>query len=145
MFPETLTTRQATQHGCLPRLLGDGDKRNGNSVVRKKIFCTGHRLEQPRQNKNLLYRHDKPNEPTKKGPLSFVLFESTLNFNSEQGPPLSSISGGPSCHSLVKTISGFPLVQFRELEANTYSRVQGRTFQSDNWNDFLHQKMFARG
>ncbi len=24
----------------------------------------------------LLYRHDKPNEPTKKGPLSFVLFES---------------------------------------------------------------------
>jgi hypothetical protein len=23
-----------------------------------------------------LYRHDKPNEPTKKGPLSFVLFKS---------------------------------------------------------------------
>jgi hypothetical protein len=28
--------------------------------------------------KNLLYWHDKPNEPTKKGPLSFVLFEVAL-------------------------------------------------------------------
>jgi hypothetical protein len=33
-------------------------------------------LEQPRLNKNLLYRHGKPNEPTKEGTLSFVLFES---------------------------------------------------------------------
>ncbi len=36
------------------------------------------RLEQPRQNKNRLYWHDNPNEPTKEGPLSFVLFESPL-------------------------------------------------------------------
>jgi hypothetical protein len=43
--------------------------------VRKKYFVQG-RLEHPRQNKNLFYRHDKPNEPTKKVPLSFVLFES---------------------------------------------------------------------
>ncbi len=28
------------------------------------------------QNKNLLYRHDKPNDPTKKEPISFVHFES---------------------------------------------------------------------
>ncbi len=39
---ETHTKRQATQHGCLPSLLGDGDK-----VIEilcgeeKKIFCTG--------------------------------------------------------------------------------------------------------
>jgi hypothetical protein len=25
-FPETHAKRQATQHGCLPSLLGDGDK-----------------------------------------------------------------------------------------------------------------------
>jgi hypothetical protein len=33
--------RQATQHGCLPSLLGDGGK--GNEIVygEGKIFCTG--------------------------------------------------------------------------------------------------------
>ncbi len=30
----------------------------------------------PRQDKTLLYQHDWPNEPTKEGPLSYVLFES---------------------------------------------------------------------
>jgi hypothetical protein len=40
----------------------------------KNSFLLG-RLEQPRQNKNLLYWHDKPNQATKEGPLSFVLFE----------------------------------------------------------------------
>jgi hypothetical protein len=55
-------------------LLGDGDK--GIVIVydEGKIIVLG-RLDQQRQNKNLLYRHDKPKEPTKKGPLSFVLFE----------------------------------------------------------------------
>ncbi len=33
-------------------------------------------IEQPRQNKNLVYRHEKPNEPTKEGPISHELFES---------------------------------------------------------------------
>jgi hypothetical protein len=53
------------------------------------------RLEQLRQNKNILYRHDKPNEPTKKGPLSFVLSESPFTSVSTftRGPPLSSLSG----------------------------------------------------
>ncbi len=31
--------------------------------------------KQPRQDKNLLYRHEKPIKPTKEKPLSFVLFE----------------------------------------------------------------------
>jgi hypothetical protein len=44
-------------------------------VRKKKYFVVG-RIQQPRQNKNLLYRHDKPNEPNKEGPLTFVLFES---------------------------------------------------------------------
>ncbi len=34
--PETNSKRQATQYGCLPSSLGDGDKRNRNSVR-----CTG--------------------------------------------------------------------------------------------------------
>jgi hypothetical protein len=42
--------------------------------MRKKYFVLD-RLEQPRQDKNLFYRHEKPNEPTKEGPLSFVLLE----------------------------------------------------------------------
>ncbi len=50
---------------------------------------------QPWHVKNLVHFHDKPNEPTKKGPLSFVLFES----------PFTSVStvsrGHPSLVSLV--------------------------------------------
>jgi hypothetical protein len=41
----------------------------------KKCFVLGQ-LEQPRQDKILLYRNDKPKGTTKEGPLSFVLFES---------------------------------------------------------------------
>jgi hypothetical protein len=55
-------------------LLGDGDKGIEKVYCEEKIFLLGQ-LEQPRQNKKLLYRHDKPNEPTKKVTLSFVLFE----------------------------------------------------------------------
>jgi hypothetical protein len=44
-------------------------------MVRKKYFVLGS-LEQPRKNKNLLNRHDKPNKATKEGPLLFVILES---------------------------------------------------------------------
>ena len=47
-------------------------------MVMKKIFFVLGRLEQPKQNENLLYRHDKPNELTKERPLSFELFESSF-------------------------------------------------------------------
>jgi hypothetical protein len=46
-----------------------------------------------------MYRHGEPNEPTKEGLLSFVLFEFLpihLSFNSQQGPPIS----GPALLSL---------------------------------------------
>jgi hypothetical protein len=62
-------------------------------TVRKNYFVLG-RLEQPRQNKNLLYRQDRPSEASKEGPLSFVLFESPFASVStvSQGPPLSIVS-----------------------------------------------------
>ncbi len=76
--PETHTKRQATQHGFLPSLLGDGDC---NSVRwGKKHFVLG-RLEQP---------------STKEWPLSFVgtlWVPIHLSFNSQQGSPLCSLSG----------------------------------------------------
>jgi hypothetical protein len=42
---------------------------------RNKYFVLGQ-LEQPRQDKKLLYQQDKPNEPIQEGPVSFVLVES---------------------------------------------------------------------
>jgi hypothetical protein len=58
----------------------------------KKYFALG-RLEQPMQDKNLLYQHDEPIEPTKEGPLALLKY------------PFASVStltrGHPSLVSLV--------------------------------------------
>jgi hypothetical protein len=68
-------------------LQGVGDK--GTEIVYSEekniLYCV----------EKSLYRHDKPNEPTKEGPLSFVLFESPsqLSVHRQQWPPLSGISG----------------------------------------------------
>ncbi len=48
-------------------------------MVRKKIFST--KPTRARLNKNLLYRHDKPNEPTKDRPLSFQSAGATLLYS----------------------------------------------------------------
>ncbi len=74
-MPETHTKRQATQHGCLSSLLGDGDKWTVIVYGEKKKICT-EPTGAAKAEKNLLYRHDKPNEPAKEGLLSFLLFES---------------------------------------------------------------------
>jgi hypothetical protein len=74
-----------------------GTKESKKRKVRKKYFLLG-RLEKPRQKKNLVYRHNKPNEPTKEGLLSFVLFESLLT-------SVSTVSRGHlSLVSLVPTL-----------------------------------------
>jgi hypothetical protein len=67
--PETHTKRQATQHGCLPSLLGGGNKEIEIVYGEEKIFST-RPIRAAKVNNNLLHRHDKPIEPTKKGPLS---------------------------------------------------------------------------
>ncbi len=59
----------------------------------KKYFVLG-RLEQPRQDKKLLFLHDKPNKQTKEGPLLFYSLSPLLpsSFISRHRPPLSSLS-----------------------------------------------------
>ncbi len=57
LSPETHTERHATQHGCLPSFLTMGT----NFVWWGKKDFVLDQLEQPRQNKNLVYRH-KPNQ-----------------------------------------------------------------------------------
>jgi hypothetical protein len=65
----------------------------------EKYFELG-RLGQPRRDTNLLYRHDKPNEPNKEGPLSFVVLSLKSPFTS-----VSTVSSAhPSLFSLVSTI-----------------------------------------
>ncbi len=65
--------RQATQHGYLPGLLGDGDKRIEILYGEEKNILYWADWSSQAQNKNPLYRHDKLNEPSKE-PLSFVFF-----------------------------------------------------------------------
>jgi hypothetical protein len=57
-----------------------------NSVWWGKSFFTGLTWA-AKQDKNLLYRHDMPNEPTKEGPLSLVLYESPFT-------PVSTVRKG---------------------------------------------------
>ncbi len=98
----------------MPSLLGDGDK--GIDIVygKEKIFCTGP-ARAAKAEKNILQLHDKPIEPTKEGPLSFVLFES----------PFISVStvsrGRPSLVSLIKTY-----LVIVEGEQGRVSRVRWR-------------------
>jgi hypothetical protein len=60
------------RHGCLPSLLGEGDKVIEKVYGEEKKYFVLGRLEQPWQNKNLLHRQA---QQTNQGPLSFVLFE----------------------------------------------------------------------
>jgi hypothetical protein len=54
----------------------DQQEEKKNTV--KKNYFVLNRLKQPWQAKNLLYRHDEPNNPTKEGLLSYVLLKSPL-------------------------------------------------------------------
>jgi hypothetical protein len=81
--------------------MGIGDKLIKIVFVEKKIFCTGPTgAPKAEPKKNLLYRQYKPNESTKEGPLSFVLFESPFT-------SVSTVSRGqphPSLDSLFRHV-----------------------------------------
>ncbi len=79
-MPETRI--QATQHDCLARLLGVGANKLKKCAVRKIIFCTKPtRATKARQESIVPARGA---QPTKEGPLSYVLQES----------PFASVSTG---------------------------------------------------
>ncbi len=64
------------------------------TTVRKKIFCTGPTRAAKAEDKSLV-QASQTIEPTKEGLLSFVvcsLSTLSLSFNSQQRPPLSSLS-----------------------------------------------------
>jgi hypothetical protein len=69
-----LRDRKPRTAACLACDLGDGSKLIEKCTARKKIFVLG-RLEQPRQDKNLLCRQEESNEPTKKGVKEPLLFK----------------------------------------------------------------------
>jgi hypothetical protein len=88
--PETNTKRQATQHDCLPSLLGGGHK--GIKIVREeKNSFTGPTRAAKAEQKSLVPA-PQAQEPNKEEPLSFVLFESPFT-------SVSTVSIGH--HSLV--------------------------------------------
>ncbi len=71
----------------------------------KKIFCTGL-TRAPRQDKNLLYRHEELKGPTKEGPLSFVLFKS----------PIASVSTVSKSHLILSSLSGGDCVPLYSMQ-----------------------------
>jgi hypothetical protein len=68
--------RPATLHDCL--IARRWGKMHWNSVWWEIFLFVLGRQEQPKQAENHLYRLDKPNEPAKDEPLSFLFFESHL-------------------------------------------------------------------
>jgi hypothetical protein len=60
----------------------------------EKIICS-RPTRAAKAGQNLMYKHDKPNEPTKESPLSFVLFRSPFT-------SVSTVSRGH--HSLVSLL-----------------------------------------
>jgi hypothetical protein len=72
MRPETHIRRTGgTARPPSQLAVDDGDKLSEIVYSEGKIFCTG-RLEQPRQDKNILYQPSEPNKPTKEDPLYFL-------------------------------------------------------------------------
>ncbi len=64
-----LTTRDTHIKRQVTSLLGDGDKWTEIVYVEENniLFCSGSLwfCAKPRKDKNLLYQHDEPNEPTR--------------------------------------------------------------------------------
>ncbi len=89
-------------------------------MVRKKILVLGW-LEQPRQGKNILYRHGKPNKPTNEEPLSFVLFESPFTSVStvSMGQPLSIVSLSKTSSYILLSPNGLKLYRVTFVDRMT--------------------------
>jgi hypothetical protein len=98
------TQRQATQHDCLPRLLGNGNYNKVKKCAMKKIiFCTRLTRTAKAGQKSIIPAR-QAQRTTKEGSLSFVLQES----------PFGSVSTVSSDHtSLVSLV--LPMLAEREV------------------------------
>ncbi len=88
--------RQATQHGCLPSLLGDGDiKRIKIMRGSKNIFCTGLTRVAKAEQKSLVPARHAQWTYQGRTPSTCTLWVPIFHhsFNSQQRPLLSSLSG----------------------------------------------------
>jgi hypothetical protein len=93
LSPEAHTKRQATQHGCLPGLLGDGDKRTKIAYGEEKNYFVLGRLESKAEQKSC--EPARQAQKTNQGRTPFICtlwIPVHLSFNSEQEPPLSCLS-----------------------------------------------------
>jgi hypothetical protein len=95
--PETHTKRQATQQGCLPSLLGDGDKgiEQWISVRGGKTYFVLRPTRAAKAEQKSFVPAPK-DQQTNKGRTPFICTHWVsihLSFNSQQVPPLSSLSG----------------------------------------------------
>ncbi len=121
-------------------------------MVRKKIFCTGLTWAAQAERKSLVPAR-QAQRTNQERTLSFFICPLRFTFTSVSQlagstPLLVSLRVtvlGPHVTLLWEKIPVSPCLWSSENWRQIYRRVQGRTFQSDNWNDFLTQKIFARG
>jgi hypothetical protein len=85
---QTKTQIQATKHDCLT--MGDRDWKSEKVYGEENNILSWAEEEQPSQ---IVYWHDKTNEPTKEGPLLNVLQKSQIGSTVSRGhPSLGSLS-----------------------------------------------------
>jgi hypothetical protein len=102
--------------------------RRPSTAAYPACWAMGTRLDQPRQNKNLLYRYGKPNEPTKEGSLSIVLFES----------PFTSVSAVSRAHPSLVSLLLIPLPNTTRSPLSKLLVTLNSTFEFfSGWN--VHQ------
>jgi hypothetical protein len=119
----TLRHRWPSMTAC-PACWAMGTNELYSSMRWKKTYFVLGRLEQPKQDKNRLYQHNKPNEPRN----SFICSSWVpiqLGFSSQQSPPLSSLSGISICtYTIAKAWVGegwltYPNVPTYKIQQNT--------------------------
>ncbi len=94
-YSETHIEIQATRHDCLPSWMSDRDKWSEKVSGEDKISCTVPTRAANAGQKSLV--PSEHNEPTKEGPLSYVLLES----------PFASVSTASSGHPSLCSLSGY--------------------------------------
>jgi hypothetical protein len=72
-YTETHTKRKANQHGCLPRLLNNGDKGIEIEYDGGKIFCTGPTSAAKEEQKSLVPTRQAQQTNQRRTPMNCTL------------------------------------------------------------------------